>query len=219
MHAVDDEDREFYHWYGPWAPLTPPQVAALFADLAAPWWLVGGWAIESFSDRSRDHEDIDVGFLKRDLPVVLERLLPDLCVWSNRGGTLRPLKRPADLLRGCRQLWVRRDGAGPWLMDLAMTPHDGDTWLHPRVDGIAVPLADALLERDDGIRYLRPEIALTFKALRRSSKNDADLDAVLPRLPADRRTWLVTAIERIDPDHPWLDQIARVTEDGGAPTT
>ena len=204
---MHDEDREFYHWYGPWTPLTPPEVASLFEGLAAPWWLVGGWAIESFSGHARVHEDIDVGFFRADLPAVVARLAPELCVWSNRSGTLRPLKRPADLLRGCRQLWVRRDGGSPWLMDLAMTPHDGDTWVHPRDDAIRVPLADALLERDDGIRYLRPEIALTFKARRQSPKNDHDLEAVLPRLSADRRAWLAGAVERFDPDHPWLERI------------
>lgn len=209
MGAVDDEDREFYRWYGPWSPLEPAEVASLFERLGAPWWLVGGWAIESFSGRARVHEDIDVGFFRADLPSVLALLAPALCVWSNRSGTLRPLKRPSDLLRDCRQLWVRRDGAGPWLMDLAMTPHDGDTWIHHRDDTVRVPLGDALLERDDGIRYLRPEIALTFKARRRSPKNDADLDAVLPRLTADRRAWLVEAVERFDPEHPWLDRISR----------
>jgi hypothetical protein len=207
MVVMDDEDREFYRWYGPWAPLTPPEVASRFENLTAPWWLVGGWAIESFSGQPRVHEDIDVGFFKADLPAVLAALAPDLCVWSNRSGTLRPLKRPSDLLRGCRQLWVRRDGAGPWLMDLAMTPHDGDTWIHPRDDVIRVRLGDVLLQREDGIRFVRPEIALTFKARRRSRKNDADLDAVLPKLPADRRAWLLEAVERFDPEHPWLARL------------
>ena len=215
MDAMDDEDREFYRWYGPWSPLDPAQVASLFEGLGAPWWLVGGWAIESFSGRARVHEDIDVGFFRADLPAVLALLAPDFCVWSNRSGTLRPLKRPSDLLRGCRQLWVRRDGAGPWLMDLAMTPHDGETWIHARDDVIRLPLREALLERDDGIRYVRPEVALTFKARRRSPKNDADLEAVLPGLAPAPRAWLMTAIERYDPAHPWLDRISRSRSDTG----
>jgi len=89
----------------------------------------GGWAVDAFTGVPREHEDIDVAFFRVDLPVVLERLSPELCVWSNLSGTLRPLRKAEDLLEGARQLWVRRDGDSPWLMDLAITPHEGDTWI------------------------------------------------------------------------------------------
>ena len=79
-HApMDDEDREFYRWYGPWDSLTPHEVARLLTGLAAPWWIVGGWAIEAFTGRSRAHEDIDVAFFKADLPVVLEPSCGQAC--------------------------------------------------------------------------------------------------------------------------------------------
>jgi hypothetical protein len=99
MYPMDDEDVEFYRWYGPWAPLTPPAVEALFAGLEAPWWIVGGWAIEAFTGQPRVHEDIDVGFFRADLPLILERLAPDLCVWSNLSGTLRPSSGPTTCWR------------------------------------------------------------------------------------------------------------------------
>src|SRR5207342_2336254 len=161
---MDDEDREFYRWYGSWDPLTPTGVADLLAGLDAPWWIVGGWAIEAFTGRARDHEDIDVAFDRADLPAVLDHLLRTVCVWSNADGTLRPLKRPEDLLAGCRQPWVRRDGASPWLADLAVTTLDGDTWVSPRDDRVRVRFADATFIGRDGMRYLRPEIVLSFKA-------------------------------------------------------
>src|SRR6187402_1263329 len=78
---MDEDDRQFYRWYGPWTPLTPPQVADLFAGVAARWWIVGGWAVDAFTGRSRDHDDIDIGFFKADLPAILDQLSPDLCVW------------------------------------------------------------------------------------------------------------------------------------------
>ena len=43
------EDLEFYRWYGPWEPLRPSGVASLLDGLDAPWWIVGGWAIEAFT--------------------------------------------------------------------------------------------------------------------------------------------------------------------------
>ena len=42
------------------------------------------------------------------------------------------LKVAEDLLPDCRQMWVRPDGGQPWIMDLAMNPHDGDTWISVR---------------------------------------------------------------------------------------
>ena len=61
-----DEDRAFFHWYGPWASPMPTQVAEILRDLPARWWIVGGWAIEAFSGRHRKHDDIDVGFFGAD---------------------------------------------------------------------------------------------------------------------------------------------------------
>jgi len=217
--SMDPDDVEFYRWYGPWAPLTPPQVAELLAGLPAPWWIVGGWAIDAFTGRSRAHEDIDVAFFRADLPAVLERLAPELCVWSNRDGALRPLERAEDLPEGCRQLWVRRDGASPWLMDLAMTPHDGDTWISTRDDRVRIPLAEATFVVD-GIRYLRPEIVLSFKArpprpdgdlnfMARSDKpkDQDDFDAALPILDSKASAALRAAIELYRPGHPWLERL------------
>jgi hypothetical protein len=187
--------------------LTPAEVSGLLAGLPAPWWIVGGWAIDAYTGRSREHEDIDVGFFKADLPTILARLGPDYCVWSNLSGTLRPLKQPGDLLEGCRQLWVRRDGSTPWIMDLAMTPHEGETWISPRDELIRLPLDEAVFEASDGIRYLRPEIVLAFKARAQRPQDDGDLAAVLPLLDPGRRAWLLTMVERVDPSHPWLERI------------
>jgi hypothetical protein len=209
---MDPEDIEFYRWCGHWAPLTPPQVAELLVGLPAPWWIVGGWAIDAFTGRPRAHEDVDVGFFRADLPALLEQLAPDRCVWSNLSGTLRPLKRPEDLLDGCRQLWVRRDGSSPWEMDLAMTPHDGDTWISVRDDQVRMPLEDATFEAADGIRYLRPEIVLSFKARRRRRPDQGDLDAALPMLDEAARASLRHAIALHHPGHPWLRRIPRTDD-------
>ncbi len=206
-----DGDRDFYRWYGAWAPLTPPEVALALDGLAARWWIVGGWAVDAFTGIARDHEDIDVAFLRADLPVVLDRLSPDLCVWSNQGGTLRPLRTPGDLLEGSRQLWVRRDGDSPWLMDLAMTPHDGDTWISPRDGRVRVRFERATFMAPDGLRYLRPELVLFMKAKVARPKDDADLAAILPLLDAPARERLGAWLALVHPGHRWLEVIAAPT--------
>lgn len=202
------EDGDFYRWYGAWAPLTPSAVADLFRGLPARWWIVGGWVVDAFTGIARAHEDIDVAFFRADLPAVLERLSPGLCVWSNLGGTLRPLREPGDLIDGARQLWVRPDGDHPWVMDLAMTPHDGDTWISPRDERVRLPWDEATFLASDGIRYLRPELVLFMKARVARSKDDADLAAILPRLDDAARRRLHAWLELVHPGHRWLEALA-----------
>ena len=156
VRALNDDDEAFDRWYGPWRPLTPTGVADALAGVTATWWIVGGWAIDAFANRRRDHHDIDVAFRRDDLPAIHGRLSPTLCIWSAASGSLRPLIAAEDLQPDCRQLWVRRDGASPWLMDLGLTPGDEATWMSPRDDSLRVPLEDALFTAVDGVRYLRP---------------------------------------------------------------
>ncbi len=202
-----EEDRDFYRWYGAWAPLTPEEVARLLEGLPAPWWIVGGWAVDAFTGIAREHEDVDVGFFRADLPALLDRLSPDLCVWSNLSGTLRPLRKADDLLDGARQLWVRRDGDSPWVMDLAMTPHEGETWISPRDDRVRLPIDEATFTAPSGIRYLRPELVLFMKARWARSKDDADLATILPSLGPSARGRLREWLDLVHPGHRWLDVI------------
>lgn len=201
------EEQEFFRWYGHWAPMRPSDVAAHMGGISVPWWIVGGWAVDAFSGEPRDHDDVDVAFFRGDLAAVHAHLSPTLCIWSNLGGTLRPLKRPEDLLEGARQLWVRADADGPWLLDLAMTPHEGDTWISVRDDRLRVPLDEATFRGDGDIRYLRPEIVLHQKARLHRSKDERDLNILLPRLDAHARAWLRDALEMTEPEHPWLERV------------
>src|SRR5215210_671072 len=181
---LTDEDRDFYRWYGAWRPITPTGVARLLSPSGIRWWIVGGWAVDAFTGEAREHEDIDVSFFRADLGRLLDHLSPRYCVWSNLSGTLRPLREPDDLLDGARQLWVRRDGDSPWVMDLAMNPHADETWISVRDDSIRMPLEQATFTAADGISYLQPEIVLLMKARVAREKDDRDLAAILPALGA-----------------------------------
>ncbi|GIH03835.1 hypothetical protein Rhe02_19020 [Rhizocola hellebori] len=207
-----DEDAEFYRWYGPWATFTPPQAAELLAGIPVRWWIFGGWSIDAFTGQSRVHEDIDIAFLRSDLPAVLEHLLPTHCVWSNAGGTLRPLRTPQELLDGCRQLWIRQDGASPWLFDVGLNPHEGDTWICARHNTVRLPMSEVVYEQG-GISYQRPEITLLLKAWRNEPKDRADLHATVPLLAPDRLAWLRTTLEQIHPGHPWLANLPTSTQE------
>ncbi|MEO6349436.1 MAG: hypothetical protein ABIP53_02195 [Candidatus Limnocylindrales bacterium] len=201
-----EDDAEFYRWYGHWRSPTPRGVARVMRGSNVHWWVIGGWAIEAFTGIRREHEDIDVSFFRADLPALLDHLSPRYCVWSNYGGVLKPLRKPDDLLDGSRQLWVRRDAGHQWMIDLAMNPHDGDTWISVRDDSIRMPITEATFEKG-GINYLQPQIVLAMKARWARTRDDGDLGATLPLLDEVRRRWLHDTIEHLHPGHRWLAQI------------
>lgn len=200
---------DFVARYGAWAGWTPRDVAACFAGAPFPWWVAGGWAVEAFTGTARHHEDVDVMVLFRDLPA-LRAWLAAYHLWEAHSGTLRPLRPGEDLLPEREQLWVRRDAASPWLMDLLLTPTDGDDWLCKRDHRVRRPLA-SIGYVADGVPYLRPEIVLLLKAKLDRAKDRADLAAALPLLDAADRAWLREALGQVHAGHPWLASISGVS--------
>ena len=204
--GVDAEEQEFFRWYGAWAPLDPPAVAVLMTGFSRPWWLVGGWSIDAFTGVPREHEDVDLSILGCDIAHLRDHLGADWCLWSNASGTLRPLNdRFPDLLAPACQVWIRRDAASPWVVDLPVTPDSDGLWTSKRWAEHVVPLEEAIWVASDGIRYSNPEIALHYKARSRRAKDERDLDLCWPLLTRDQQTWLLKAIRATEgPGHPWL---------------
>src|SRR5438874_13667307 len=57
---------------GTWRAVEPETGAVWFAALNVPWWFSGGWALDLWlGGRSRPHDDLDVGVLRRDIGAVL----------------------------------------------------------------------------------------------------------------------------------------------------
>ena len=208
LRAPDEEaeDEAFLRRYGPWAPLDPAGVAAFMAGFGRPWWIVGGWAIEAFTGLPREHEDVDVSILVRDVPGLREHVGERWHLWSNAGGTLRPLDEQfPDVLDPEGQVWVREHAQAPWVIDLPLTPDRDGRWTNKRLPGHVAPLEEVTWVATDGIRYLRPEIVLHFKARLGRPKDDRDLARTLPLLDAGQRAWLRDAVRRTEPGHRWLE--------------
>jgi hypothetical protein len=200
---------EFERIYGPVAPLLPAQAAELFADAPFAWWICGGWSSELDALPRRPHEDLEVGIARQEI-VEVRQWLADFHLWDIHEGTLRFLSDGIAVPDDHEQLWVRRDAFSPWLMDLMITPVNGDTWQYKRDRRVTRPMSEAIVVRDDGIPRQRPEITLLFKARRRLPRDEADFAAVVPRLSNADRAWLRDAILLTEPaDNPWLALLER----------
>ena len=208
VSAVNElTQNEFERIYGPVAPLTMAQVADLFADAPFRWWICGGWSLELTETPRRQHEDVEVGIARAELSLVRE-WLSDYHVWDIHDGALTLLTAERQLPDDHEQLWVRRDAFSPWLMDLMLTPIDGDTWHYKRDPRLTRPMSEAVVVGSDGIPRQRPEIGLLFKARRRFPRDEEDFAAVLPTLSATDRAWLRDAIDMTEPPgNPWLEQL------------
>ena len=103
------------------------------AGFDRPWWLVGGWSIEAFTGVAREHEDVDLSILACDVPAFRAHLGDAWTPWSNDGGTLRPLSdRFPEPFDAESQIWLRRDAASPWEVDLPLTPDRDGLWTNKR---------------------------------------------------------------------------------------
>lgn len=203
------EEAEFFATYGRWEPLTPREMAAELADFDRPWWVVGGWAIEAATGVLREHEDLDVSLLACDVPALVQHLAGRWHVWNNTGGVLRPLggRFAHPLADPASQLWLRADAVSPWVVDIPLTPDDDGWWTHKFLPDRRAAVEDVTWVAEDGVRYLRPEIVLSYKARWQRPKDELDLATCLPRLDPAARAWLRTAVGQLDPPHPWLDRL------------
>lgn len=202
------EDAAFESLYGPWAPLEPAALAREMEGFDRPWWIVGGWALEAATGVRREHEDIDLSLLACDVPAFVEFMRGRWHVWNNVGGVLHPLGgRWQTVDEPASQLWLRADALSPWVADVPLTPDVDGHWSHKFLDGEVAPWQDVTWQAEDGIRYLRPEIVLSFKARLRRPKDAPDLATTLPMLDEQARAWLRGAVASLDPQHPWLDRL------------
>jgi hypothetical protein len=206
-------DPEFERWYGRWEPLGPESVVDFMAGFDRLWWVIGGWALEAFTGVARPHDDLDISLFAADVEAFRQFLRGRWTPWNVDDGWFRPFDDDHTEIEPESQLWIRRDAASPWVLDLPLTigtpGADGALqWTHKRFHDVVLPLDEATWVADDGLRHLRPELALSIKARLDRDKDRADLEAALPLLDDDARARLWAMVERAHPGHAWLTTYA-----------
>lgn len=194
-----------------WEPLSLDDTAELLESVSFPWWICGGWAIDLFvGQQTREHGDLEVGALHRD-QCALFAALEGFEIHAARDGTLSRLtseQRDRGLPAEYHGFWCRPHGAEAFALELLLN-HGGDgDWIFRRNPTIRRPLEEVVHRTRDGLPYLAPEVQLLFKAKALRARDQHDFEQALPRLSAGARAWLVLALARMHPSHPWADQLA-----------
>ena len=186
---------------GRWEPLEVLSVLEVFGSAPFRWWVSGGRALElHVRHQWRPHDDTDVGICRGDAP----RLRQQLTGWDIHmaaGGVLTPWDGgDLDAARHQNNLWCRRPGNGPWLVDVTVGEGDDDGWIYRRDRSIRLAWSEAVLWTETRVPYLAPELQLLFKSNHPRSKDEVDAEEVIPSLECHRRRQL----ERWLPaGHPW----------------
>ncbi|RKT85331.1 Aminoglycoside-2''-adenylyltransferase [Saccharopolyspora antimicrobica] len=188
-----------------WDPVPPAEVHELFAALAAPWWLAGGYAVEQALGRSlREHGDIDVLVLRRD-HLAVQQVLRGWEWWAaDPPGALRPWQSGEILPAEVCDVWCRPAADRPWRIQLMIDESDGECWTSRRNPRVRREVRSIGRTGASGIPYLAPEILLFYKAKDTRPKDEADFAALLPLLTPGQRRWLAEAIGDTYGAHPWL---------------
>jgi hypothetical protein len=186
-----------------WQPWTLATLTERLGGVGC-WGVVGGWAIDLFVGRvTREHADLEIAVPARSFDPIAAAL-PEL-EWDVVGdGCLWPYP---DTLDDFHQTWLRDPATGSFLLDVFRERHTDTTWTYRRDPTIALPVAEAYLRADDGLRYLAPELVLLFKAPHTRPKDQQDFETVLPTLGTAQRSRLRTWLQRTAPGHRWIDSL------------
>ncbi|MGV9333303.1 nucleotidyltransferase domain-containing protein [Nocardia sp. NPDC003726] len=202
----DAKEAEFQDLWGPWASVMPGDVGEILGDIAAPWWIAGGWAIDACTGTRRQHSDIDVAMFRADLPALRTAARGRLHIWSAGPDGIRPVdERFPEVAENADQVWLRANARSPWLIDLLLNPGQDGAWVNRRDRAMVAPLDEVTWIADDGIRYLNPELVLIFKAKQGRPKDRADLERTWPHLTSAQRATVRTYVTGHFPEHEWLD--------------
>lgn len=195
--------------------MTPELVNGLepVRGLAVPWYVAGGWAIDLFVGRvTRDHHDVDILVSRDDQQAVFEhfadrtllKVIPHPCGRVGQGTVVawsgEELKFPIHQ--------VFADDTDGNRVEVLFGEMEKGVWRYRRNAKVKRRLNDAVLESNDGIPFLAPEIVLLFKAPLMREWDEGDFAAALPLMTPGQRNWLADALRRAHRGHHWLRSLA-----------
>lgn len=201
-----------------WRAWTPREAADRLSDVAVPWYVAAGWAIDLFlGEQRREHEDLEIAVPADRFGEVVGALGD--AEWFVPGsvdgaGMVWPLAGAGETLDEHHQTWARERSTGFWRIDVFREPSAGGQWVSRRHPDITLPYSELILHTEDGIPFARPEAVLLFKAKHLRPKDQGDLEAVLPHLDVAARGRLAAWLAMVHPGHKWSHELGERRGDG-----
>ena len=183
------------------------ELAHLLRELAAPWAVAGGWAIDLAVGReTRAHADLDVALLRKD-QLALRPALPEWEFQIVVDGVLLPWPNGEWLAAPVFEVHARPANAEQEI-EFLLNEQRGATWLYRRDPAVRRPLARVFRAGQGGVPVLAPEVVLLYKSKAPRAVDEQDFRAGLPLLDVEARRWLAAALRRADAAHPWAAVLA-----------
>jgi hypothetical protein len=195
------------------APLQPEEVHSLLSAASFRWWITGGWALDLFmGKKSRPHFDIDVAVARKD-QAAAQAYLKGWDFQYAVPGTSDPVVfeswQAGQILEfTIHGSWARENPGSPWRFEFLLHEIEEEIWSFRYWQDVQHPLDQIGDRTSGGIPYLRPEIALLYKAARMREVDNEDFRRVLPYLRTEAREQLRRDLIRFKPQHPWLNSLA-----------
>jgi hypothetical protein len=189
------------------------EVAEALGNLRAPFYFVGGWAIDLHLGRvTREHHDIDALVMRRDHLLLhkalrgfsLKKIIPHPDGMPPNRGTIVEWPAGERLELPVHQVNAYRAGESELAFQVMLAESRGSDWIFRRNPDVSMPISKMGFHPLWGLPYLAPEIVLLFKAKHLEARDRVDFDHAIPALSVDARRWLRDAIEKTHPGHEWL---------------
>jgi hypothetical protein len=187
-----------------WEDFDPSRLSSLMRGFDAPWWVAGGRALDLWIGRqTRAHQDVDVAILRDDQKQLHEAFGGWELYYATTDHRLVPYRSDRWLEVPLHGVWVRPASDAPWLCEFLLNEHEGQQWVYRRNPAVRKPLAEVGVTALGGVPILVPEIVLLYKANELTEKDEADFRSALPHLTPSQKAWLLGALDKTRPNHPW----------------
>lgn len=178
-----------------------------FAEYPGIWFFCGGTALDLFLGRPiRTRHDIDIGVL-RDEQDLLPQHFPGVRItYVNPGSPAKTAWKGAPIILPVHELYLELPGAH---LELLLNEATDSHWVYRRDTRITRELSRAVLNTEQGIPYLAPEIVLLYKSKHMRDRDIVDFNAAISALHPEQKSWLQTALDTVYLDsHPWSQKQA-----------